>query len=54
MFAGDDSFSYNDYVSTSVLNVGGTNNDTAPNTFRVRRLCFFRQLLQFRLLHGFV
>ena len=50
-FAGDDSFSYNDYVSTSVLNVGGTNNDTAPNTFRVRRLCFFRKILQFCLLH---
>ena len=52
-FAGDDSFSYNDYVSTSDLNVGGTINATASDTFRVHCFCFnrdesilFRPLLQ--------
>ena len=42
-FVGYYTFSHNDLVSTSDLNVSGTNNDTASNTFRVCRFCFFRQ-----------
>ena len=44
MPADADSFSYIDSVSISDLNVGGTNNDDATNTFHVRRFCFYRQL----------
>ena len=37
-FAGDDSFSYDYYISTSDLNVGGTDNETATNMIQV---CFY-------------